>query len=139
MTAQNTRPPILLQVGPGELLDKLTILQIKAARIEDPAKLANIRHELTVLDACRAEHVPPNEEIEGLIDALRAVNEALWDIEDEIRLCEAASDFGPRFIALARSVYETNDQRAAIKKQINLALDASIIEEKSYADYSGNS
>ena len=129
------RPPIMLEVGPGELLDKLTILQIKAERIGDPAKLANIRHELGVLEACRDAHIPAESRIEALTGALRSVNEALWDIEDEIRLCEAAGDFGPRFVELARSVYVTNDRRAAVKKEINEALDAAIVEEKSYADY----
>lgn len=137
MTAPETRPPIMLEVGPGELLDKLTILQIKAERIGDPAKLANIRHELAVLDACRAENIPVDSEIGRLTAELRTVNEALWDIEDDIRLCEASGDFGEKFVALARSVYVTNDRRADLKKQINLALDAAIVEEKSYADYSG--
>ncbi|MEO1250329.1 MAG: DUF6165 family protein [Pseudomonadota bacterium] len=127
--------PILVEIGPGELLDKLTILRIKADRIEDESKLANVRHELGVLEACRADHVPANADIERLTSELRGVNEALWDIEDDIRNCEAAGDFGDRFVALARSVYKTNDKRAALKKAINEALNASIVEEKSYADY----
>jgi len=126
---------ILVEVGPGELLDKLTILQIKSDRISDAGKLANIRHELDVLSASRAQHIPDDGEIPRLTSELRAVNEALWDIEDDIRHCEAAGDFGERFIALARSVYKTNDKRAALKKAINQALDATIVEEKSYADY----
>ncbi len=135
MTETEQSSEILVEIGPGELLDKLTILRIKADRIEDTGKLANVRHELGVLDACRAKHIPPSDDIDRLTAELQGVNEALWDIEDDIRECEATGDFGERFVALARSVYKTNDKRAALKKAINEALNASIIEEKSYADY----
>lgn len=135
MTTTEQPAPILVEIGPGELLDKLTILRIKVDRIEDGSKLVNVRHELNVLDACRAKHIPQNATVERLTAALRGVNEALWDIEDDIRQCEAAGEFGERFVALARSVYKTNDKRAALKKAINEALNASIVEEKSYADY----
>lgn len=135
MTNNDSPPIILVEVGPGELLDKLTILQIKSDRISDAAKLVNIRHELAVLSASSAEHIPDDAEIVRLTAELRHVNEALWDIEDDIRDCEASGDFGERFVSLARSVYKTNDKRAALKKAINQALNATIVEEKSYADY----
>jgi Family of unknown function (DUF6165) len=131
--APSARHPILVEIGAGELIDKITILQIKAERMTDAAKLANVRHELGVLDQARAAHLAPSTEGARLETDLRTVNAALWDIEDAIRECEAAGDFGPRFIELARAVYKTNDRRAALKKEINLLTGASIVEEKSYA------
>ncbi|MEM1400355.1 MAG: DUF6165 family protein [Pseudomonadota bacterium] len=139
MTKSTIPAPIMVEIGPGELLDKLSILHIKADRISDPAKLANIRYELGVLEKCRKANVPDSETITALFADLRKVNEALWEIEDDIRDCEAAGDFGDKFIQLARSVYLTNDKRAALKKEINLALNAAIVEEKSYSDYQGTS
>jgi hypothetical protein len=126
---------ITVEVAPGELIDKITILQIKSERISDPAKLANVRHELNVLDTVHGERVPSSDRLAALTADLKAVNEALWDIEDEIRVCEKAKDFGPRFVELARSVYHQNDRRAALKRQINDLLGSQIIEEKSYASY----
>ncbi|MCC5866253.1 MAG: hypothetical protein JJU31_14110 [Wenzhouxiangella sp.] len=124
-----------IPVAPGELLDKLTILEIKAERIADPDKLANVRRELELLDSVWREAGLDNEEVASLRADLKQVNEALWQIEDDIRDEEREGRFGERFIALARSVYVTNDQRAAIKKAINLALGSVIVEEKSYSDY----
>jgi len=113
----------------GELVDKITILEIKAARIVDPAKLANVQRELQALVAVRdAQGKPPAM----LAAELRQVNEALWDIEDRIRECEQRGDFGPTFIELARSVYKTNDRRAALKRRINDAMGSELVEEKSY-------
>ena len=126
---------IRVPVAPGELLDKIAILEIKAARIADPAKNANVRVELAALARVRDETVAASVELDRLSRALREVNEALWDIEDAIRDCEAAADFGPRFVELARSVYRTNDRRAALKREINLLLGSELIEEKSYAPY----
>lgn len=126
---------ILVELGAGELIDKITILRIKSERIEDAEKLKNIRFELGVLEETCNRHVPASEEVIRLTDALKTVNEALWEIEDDIRDCESESDFGDKFIQLARSVYITNDKRAALKKEINLATGARIIEEKSYKDY----
>jgi Family of unknown function (DUF6165) len=126
---------LMAPISPGELCDKITILRIKAQRIQDPAKLANVHHELSVLDATWTGSGLASESVEADIAALQAVNERLWVIEDDIRHCEKAGDFGPTFIQLARSVYIENDERAAIKKRINLALGASLIEEKSYAKY----
>ncbi len=126
---------ILVPVSPGELLDKITILRIKSARMTDPAKLANVRVELDALERTWRDSgaaipaVAPDEA------ALQRVNEALWDIEDRIRDKEAAAEFDAAFIELARAVYVTNDERAAIKKRINTALGSRIVEEKSYQPY----
>lgn len=126
---------IVLQVSPGELIDKLTILEIKLARINDPEKRANVLVELALVrDAC-ARALPPLRELTELQTKLARVNEALWDIEDDLRERERALDFGERFVALARSVYMSNDRRAAIKREINRLLDSAIIEEKLYASY----
>lgn len=126
---------IKVPVSFGEVLDKITILEIKSERIKDEAKLKNVRLELEELSQTWNEAVEDQQRIAELRQQLKAVNEALWEIEDDIRDQEAAQDFGPRFIELARSVYITNDKRAAIKKEINLALGSRFVEEKSYQDY----
>ena len=131
MSAANTTP-ILVEVGVGELIDKITILRIKTERISDKSKLANITHELSVLEAVRQSQVPQSDRLTHLEGDLLAVNIALWEIEDDIRKCEHTGDFGPEFIRLARAVYQTNDRRADLKKQINLAAGSTVIEEKSY-------
>ena len=123
-------------VSVGEVVDKLTILEIKSARITDPDKLQNISAELDSLRPLVSGGVFDTDEVVALTDALRAVNGALWDIEDNIRAEEAAGRFGDRFIELARAVYVTNDRRAELKKQINLATGSALVEEKSYEDYS---
>lgn len=126
---------ILIPVSPGELLDKITILQIKQARITDAAKLTHVRLELSLLErtwrdsGCAADAVAAEE------DELRTVNARLWDIEDRIRASEAAHDFGAQFVELARAVYRANDERAAIKRRINTRLGSRIVEEKSYQPY----
>ena len=131
----DTTANIQIPVSPGELVDRLTILEIKSARIADPEKAANVRYELGLLaDAAKAA-IPPSRDMDALKAALKTVNEKLWEIEDAIRDCERAQDFGDRFIALARSVYQTNDERAALKARINEALGSAIREEKSYAPY----
>jgi hypothetical protein len=127
--------PILVEIAPGELVDKITILEIKRVRITQPDKLRNVEVELATLDDARSKAMPPSEELRRLTDQLREVNEALWVIEDDIRQCERDGDFGTRFIDLARSVYRQNDKRAALKRQINDVLGSKIIEEKSYAKY----
>ncbi len=101
----------------------------------DPDKLANVRIALRHLSRIRDEALSRSDELAGLEESLKAFNEKLWDIEDEIRNCEAAKDFGPRFIELARSVYQTNDMRARVKKQIDELFGSAITDEKSYADY----
>lgn len=126
---------ITVEIAPGELIDKITILEIKLARIADAAKLANVRIEHDVLAASRDAAIVPSVELDGLTGDLKAVNEALWEIEDDIRDCERAGDFGERFIELARAVYKTNDKRALLKRQINDLLGSSLVEEKSYAAY----
>ncbi|KPQ01941.1 DUF6165 family protein [Marinobacter sp. HL-58] len=126
---------IKVPVSFGEVLDKITILEIKSERIADPEKVKNVRLELDELNATWNEAVRDQAAIAGLRKQLKEVNEALWEIEDDIRDQEAAQDFGPRFIELARAVYVTNDKRAAIKKEVNLALGSRFVEEKSYQDY----
>jgi hypothetical protein len=124
---------ILVPISPGELLDKITILRIKAARMSDPAKVANVKLELSLLEKTWRESVDGDVSAEE--QALHAVNERLWVIEDDIRDKERAQAFDARFIELARAVYVENDERAAIKKQINLKLGSRIVEEKSYKPY----
>lgn len=119
----------------GELLDKIAILQIKSERMTDPAKLANVRHELSALESTWMAHPAARGDIARLRQDLKAVNERLWVIEDDIRLKEKAQAFDQEFIALARAVYFENDERARIKKDINLALGSAYVEEKSYQDY----
>ena len=126
---------IKVPVSFGEVLDKITILEIKSERIADAEKVKNVRLELDELSATWNEAVQDQEAIADLRKQLKEVNEALWEIEDDIRDQEAAQDFGVKFIELARAVYVTNDKRAAIKKDVNLALGSRFVEEKSYQDY----
>ena len=123
---------ILVPIAPGELIDKLTILQLKLEHITAPEKRANVAHEQTVLQATAEAHLPDDPALRTLWKELYRINGDLWVIEDDIRKCEGAGDFGPAFIALARAVYVTNDERAAVKKRINLLLGSAIVEEKSY-------
>jgi len=130
---------IQVPISPGELLDKITILRIKSARMSDATKLDNVRRELALLEmtwqrALTAVELTPAT-LRAQEQELQAVNERLWDIEDRIRDHEAAGRFDAGFIELARAVYINNDERAAIKKRINLALNSSILEEKSYRPY----
>lgn len=126
---------VRIDVAPGELIDKLTILEIKLQRLPDGPARANVRHEHDVLDRARAVSVADSPDLARLAADLKAVNERLWVIEDDIRDCERAKDFGDKFVALARAVYHENDKRAALKREINVLLGSSIIEEKSYAKY----
>ena len=127
---------LLIPVSPGELLDKLTILEIKLDRIGDETKLANVRREHALLSRVWDESGLGGDEVERLRERLREVNEALWEIEDAIREEERERRFGDRFVELARSVYRRNDHRAALKRRINEVLGSHILEEKSYRDYS---
>ena len=122
-------------VSVGEVLDKITILQIKLAHISDSAKRVNVQNELDALLPLVAGDAFTTNQMQGLVAELKAVNEALWDIEDDIREKEAAKSFDAEFIKLARAVYVTNDKRAEIKKQINLETGSALIEEKSYESY----
>ena len=126
---------IMAPISAGELVDKITILRNKAQRIGDPAKEANVRKELAMLEAIADEALPKTPEIDRLTAELAEVNVALWDIEDGKRDCERRGDFGDRFVQLARSVYVENDRRAAIKRAINEAAGSDIVEEKSYRSY----
>ena len=126
---------IKVPVSPGEVLDKITILEIKSERISDPEKVANVRVELALLQETWKELIRDDEVIRGLHAQLKEVNEALWEIEDDIRDKERAKEFDQRFIELARAVYVTNDRRSRVKKELNLHLGSEIIEEKSYQDY----
>ena len=126
---------ILVPVSPGEVIDKITILRIKSARIADAAKVANVRAELEILERTWRDSAYGRHDIRADEAALQAVNERLWDIEDRIRDKERARTFDAGFIELARAVYIENDERAAIKKRINTALGSTIVEEKSYAAY----
>jgi hypothetical protein len=117
----------------GELIDKITILRIKTERIGEPHKLANVHRELAMLERLAREDGAAAPSIDHLTDKLAAVNARLWAIEDTIRTCERDGDFGPRFVALARSVYRENDTRAAIKRAINTLTNSALVEEKSYA------
>lgn len=122
-------------VSYGELIDKITILEIKSRRIADEAKLANVRNELNLLTATWQNDSASQTDIGSERAQLLAVNELLWDIEDKIRLKERAQEFDREFIELARAVYFRNDERAAFKRQINLKLGSQLVEEKSYQDY----
>lgn len=130
---------LLVPVSYGELLDKIAILQIKSERMSDPAKLANVRNELAAAERTWAAHPASAQDISDLRARLKAVNERLWVIEDDIRLKEKAQAFDAEFVKLARSVYFENDERAKIKKDINLALGSAYVEEKSYQDYGSGS
>jgi hypothetical protein len=122
-------------VSYGELIDKITILEIKSRRITDDAKLANVRNELDLLNATWANDAASQTDVSDERARLLAVNELLWDIEDRIRLKERAQAFDQEFIELARAVYFRNDERAAFKREINLKLGSQLVEEKSYQDY----
>src|SRR5215470_15433849 len=121
----------------GELIDKITILEIKAERIRDAAKLTNIRNELDALNRTWSAHDSSRFDIAAERARLKGVNETLWDIEDRIRLKEKAQAFDSEFVELARAVYFRNDERAAVKREINLRLGSALVEEKSYEDYRG--
>src|SRR3954468_13959546 len=126
---------VLVPISPGELLDKMTILRIKAARITDPAKVGNVRLALSLLEKTWKDRASAAADVAADERALRSVNERRWDVEDRIREKEAVQTFDRGFIELARAVYVYNDERAAIKKRVNRALGSRIVEEKSYKPY----
>lgn len=127
---------IKVELSYGEMLDKITILQIKSERMDDADKLKNVKKELNLLNGLWSSDEKHSIDITVEFAALKKINEALWDIEDDIRDKERAKEFDEKFIELARAVYVTNDQRANIKREINVKLGSDLIEEKSYADYS---
>ena len=126
---------VLVPVSWGEIIDKITILEIKAERLNDAAKLANVTKELNELVAVREREFPAHAELAKRSAELKAINEKLWVVEDDIRDCERAKDFGAKFVELARAVYFTNDERANVKRKINDLLGSALVEEKSYAPY----
>ncbi|MFZ4761564.1 MAG: DUF6165 family protein [Alphaproteobacteria bacterium] len=126
---------VAVEISIGELLDKITILEIKAAQITSAEKLANVTRELQILQSARANALATNDELHNLEHQLKAVNLQLWQIEDDIRDCERQQIFSERFIELARAVYKINDQRAHIKRLINEKTGSHIVEEKSYQPY----
>jgi Family of unknown function (DUF6165) len=126
---------IRVPVSPGELLDKITILRIKSSRMRDASKLANVRTELEALEQLWNASPYAAVDVASDVGALLAVNERLWTIEDDIRDKERAQTFDADFVRLARAVYIENDERAAIKRRLNVRLGSSLIEEKSYAEY----
>jgi hypothetical protein len=136
MSAPRDAPPqdILVPISVGELMDKITILEIKSERIKNPRQLENILRELDALRAVQLRGVE-RAMLDKLSAELKRVNAKLWDVEDAIRDCEARSDFGQPFIELARMVYRLNDERSRVKKAINLASGSRIIEEKSYRSF----
>jgi hypothetical protein len=125
--------PLFVPISWGELLDKISILELKSQRMRTPAMLANVQRELTALVTVRDAH-PTWSKAEEETAELERVNGELWDIEDEIRACEKESEFGPKFVALARRVYLVNDRRAAIKRKINDRLGSELVEEKMYRE-----
>ena len=124
---------ISIDVSPGELIDKITILEIKMKRIVDPQKLPQVKRMLDMLQRARTGVLPTNGQITTLEKQLLEINSKLWDIEDAIRNHERTEDFGDVFVGLARSVYRLNDERAAVKRKIDLALGATYLEEKAYS------
>ena len=126
---------ILVPVSPAELLDKITILEIKSERMSDPDKLANVRRELALLADTWVRSAREDETVLALRTQLKGVNESLWEIEDDIRDKERNGEFDERFIQLARNVYFTNDRRSFIKQELNRHLGSQIVEEKSYLAY----
>jgi tetratricopeptide (TPR) repeat protein len=132
VAAAPVRNPLLVEISPGELLDKISILEIKRSRINDPAKLMHVCTELGALRLAGARSLSPTSELCGLAHELKQVNERLWDVEDELRRCEQAADFGGWFVELARSVYHLNDHRSRLKRRLNELCGAAIVEEKSH-------
>jgi hypothetical protein len=126
---------ITVPISPGELLDKITILRIKSQRMTDPRKLANVRVELEALEETWRSSAYASVDVETDVSALLAVNGRLWTIEDDIRDKERAKTFDEEFVRLARAVYIENDERAAIKRRLNVKLGSNLVEEKSYSQY----
>lgn len=124
-----------MPISVGELIDKITILKIKQGKITDMEKLANINHELSELEKTWEASKDPSIDITDLLEKLKNVNTKLWEIEDKIRAKESSSEFDQEFIELARSVYQQNDLRAALKKEVNIRTGSALTEEKSYRDY----
>ena len=126
---------VSVEISPGELIDKITILEIKLDRMVDAEQLVTVKREFEVLAAARDDALKKTPELDRLSADLKKANENLWEVEDDIRDCERANDFGDTFVKLARAVYVNNDKRSQLKREINELLGSSLIEEKSYAAY----
>ncbi len=126
---------VKVEISPGELLDKITILEIKEERIPDKMKLGNIKVELEKLNKALQENFKSFSQVAHIKPELKSANEKLWELEDEIRDFERKKDFGNSFIEVARNIYKSNDKRCSLKREINHLLNATIIEEKSYRKY----
>jgi type VI protein secretion system component VasK len=127
---------INVPISPGELLDKITILEIKTERMDDPKKVANVKIELDLLEKVwQQSGFAGDKTVSEKRTELKSINEKLWVVEDALRLKESKSEFDKEFIELARSVYFTNDHRARVKKEINIGVGSDLVEEKSYQDY----
>ncbi len=126
---------LVAEISAGELIDKITILEVKLDQISDEAKRANIAREYAALIGVLQREIDDTEDLVRLRRELKAVNAELWSIEDDIRAQEKARTFGAEFIALARAVYRTNDSRAALKREINMRTQSDLVEEKSYEAY----
>ncbi len=131
----NESKKILSEISAGELLDKISILEIKLDKIKDKNKHEEVEKEYNLLKKVQKSNIKTNQEIERLFTEIKKTNLSLWDIEDKIRICEKRKDFGENFINLARNVYINNDKRAKIKSEINKILGSNIKEIKEYADY----
>jgi hypothetical protein len=127
--------PLMVEISPGELIDKITILEIKLERIADSAKRRNIEHEYQLLSKALTSAIQEDGKLSALKAELREVNAIIWEVEDDIRDHERRQDFGPEFVELARAVYHNNDRRAEIKRAINALLRSALVEEKSYTPY----
>ncbi len=133
--SQSGSPAVMVPVSPGELIDKITILEIKAARFRDAGKRRNVARDLARLAAVRDASLAASAALAPLAAELKAVNEHLWEVEDALRQHEARGDFGAAFVTLARAVYQNNDRRGALKRRIDALLGAAIVEEKEYPAY----
>lgn len=124
--------PVLVEISPGELFDKITVLEVKTERITEPEKLEHIALEMRMLVRAREGSISPSEELDGLVTELRSVNAELYDVIDGIYQCERSGDVGDAFVHLARSVYRLNDRRALLKRQINQLLGSRLMEQKGH-------
>lgn len=131
--AGNTKSaPIYAEIAPGELVDKITVLEIKAEHIAEPDRLKNVRTELDALRETLDKHLHASPELQKLTQELKEANKKIWDLSDRIRELGGAGDFGEEFVNVSWSIHTVNDERAAIKKKINLMQGSRITEEKSY-------
>lgn len=130
-----SKSAVVAELAVGELIDKITILDIKSERISNQDKLTNIRRERDILNRVRLEHVAPSPQLDALQSQLKRVNEEIWELEDQIREFERNKDFGEAFVRCAREIYRTNDRRANTKREINELVGSELVEEKSYAAY----